>query len=180
MQQSLHTSRAEHCQEQITAAAQWQRFMILSPKPRTLVSWCTFTFKILRRNCECELLICMQQSLHTSRAEHCDPLHSSISQMQDRRVSRQSSKALLCLDCLSHSDNPNPLKPLRQISLRQSTCENIVEKDNVARLYHWSSLSSSFSSCKTQNTPSFKSMICALSNSNKHRKKILNTKQRVD
>jgi hypothetical protein len=95
-----------------------------------------FAAKILRRNCKCELLICMQQSLHTSRAEHCDPLHSSTSHMQDRRVSRQSSKALLCLDCLSHSHIPNPLKPLRQISLRQSTCENIVEKDSVTRLYH--------------------------------------------
>jgi hypothetical protein len=74
-----------------------------------------FAAKILRRNCECELLICMQQSLHTSRAEHCHPLHSSTGHMQDRRVSRQSSKALLCLDCLSHSHIPNPLKPCAKL-----------------------------------------------------------------
>ncbi len=138
MQQSLHTSRAEHCQEQTTAAAHdkglW--FYLQNPGLCVLMHIYIFAAKILRRNCECELLICMQQSLHTSRAEHYHPLHSSTGHMQDRRVSRQSSRVLLCLHCLSHSHIPNPLKPLRQISLRQSTCENIVEKDSVARLYH--------------------------------------------
>jgi len=170
-------SRADH------GSSPWQRFMVRSPKPRTLVSWCTFTFLQLKF---CEETVNVSfwyacSSLFTPQ-EQSIVILSIAQQAKCRTVVFPDNHRTLCY---AWTVWVIPISPIPSSHWDKSLCANQYAKTLLKKIESQDCTIealfrpvSAAAKPKIHQASSLWYVPCQIQTSTE--KKILNTKQRVD